>query len=207
MEHLEGTTLKHRVENGPLPMNTLVSLAIEIADALETADAAGIIHRDIKPANIFITSRGHAKILDFGLAKLQAGDREHPVPAGGTTLTIPSDLTVAGSVIGTVSYMSPEQIQGEPLDGRTDLFSFGVVLFQMATGVLPFQGSRAAMVFDAILKDTNAQYYELPVLRALIALGQHRPEKALENLEIARSYDLAVAGPAFAYHYGALYPV
>jgi serine/threonine protein kinase/tetratricopeptide (TPR) repeat protein len=156
MEHLDGTTLKHRIEQGPMPVKTLVSLAIEISDALDSAHAAGIIHRDIKPANLFVTGRGHAKVLDFGLAKVQAGAEEQSGPAGDTTRTIQSDLTVAGSLMGTVSHMSPEQIRKEPLDSRTDLFSLGVVLYEMATGVLPFPGERTAMVFDSILNKTPA---------------------------------------------------
>jgi tRNA A-37 threonylcarbamoyl transferase component Bud32/tetratricopeptide (TPR) repeat protein len=154
MEHLEGATLKHRIEQGPMPVKSLVSLAIEIADALDAAHSAGIIHRDIKPANLFITSRGHAKILDFGLAKVHSGIEEPAGPVDGTTRTIVNDLTVAGSVVGTVSHMSPEQIRREPLDSRTDLFSLGVVLFEMATGVLPFPGDRTAEVFASILKNT-----------------------------------------------------
>jgi serine/threonine protein kinase/tetratricopeptide (TPR) repeat protein len=157
MEFLDGTTLKQRIhiesnQAKPIPIDTLLPLAIEVADGLEAAHSAGITHRDIKPANLFVTSREHAKILDFGLAKIGSIDYPSNVDlAALPTRTIEDQLTATGNVMGTVSHMSPEQIRGERLDPRTDLFSFGIVLYEMATGTLPFEGETQGAVFNSIL--------------------------------------------------------
>ena len=194
MELLEGMPLKARIEQKPMLVEEVLDIGVQIADAVETAHAAGIVHRDLKPANMFLTKCGQAKILDFGLAKV--GEREmepvHSAPTiadnAGNVASNPADLTSPGTTLGTVAHMSPEQARGEDVDTRTDLFSFGAVLYEMAAGVQAFTGATSALVFDSILNRSPA-----PLLRVKPSLPAELDRIVSKALEKSRDLRYQVA--------------
>jgi len=191
MELLEGETLAERIRRGPFELQQLLELGIQIADALESAHAKGIVHRDLKPANIFMTPRGQAKVLDFGLVKIERARSAGSEHSQAPTAVQPNELTSAGTTLGTVSYMSPEQARGQLTDTRTDLFSLGTVLYQMATGVLPFSGETSAVVFDAILNREPPPIAQLnPALPAELGRILGRALEKDRNLRYQSATDL-----------------